>query len=114
MFAKLAKLSSAILLAALAAGCVSSALDVGAKGIQPIASKLVAEMKRKGMTPSSPILVRIFKEESELEIWKRDGSGKYALLKTYPMCRWSGQLGPKKRIGDRQAPEGSTMSAPTG
>ncbi|MFD9896714.1 hypothetical protein ACHMW4_03040 [Mesorhizobium sp. UC22_110] len=106
MFAKLAKLSSAILLAALAAGCVSSALDVGAKGVQPIAAKLVAEMKRKGMTPSSPILVRIFKEESELEIWKRDGNGKYALLKTYPMCRWSGQLGPKKRIGDRQAPEG--------
>ena len=51
-------------------------------------------------------MVRIFKEESELEIWKRDGTGKFALLKTYPMCRWSGKLGPKKQNGDRQAPEG--------
>jgi murein L,D-transpeptidase YafK len=32
--------------------------------------------------------------------------GQYALLKTFPMCRWSGQLGPKKREGDRQVPEG--------
>jgi len=58
------------------------------------------------MSPSAPILVRIFKQESELEIWKQDRSGKYALLKTYPMCRWSGKLGPKTRDGDRQAPEG--------
>ncbi len=63
-------------------------------------------MSAKGMNASSPILVRIFKEESELEIWKTDRSGKYALLKTYPMCRWSGKLGPKKKTGDRQAPEG--------
>jgi murein L,D-transpeptidase YafK len=63
-------------------------------------------MSAKGMAQSDPILVRIFKKESELEIWKRDRSGRYALLKTYPMCRWSGQLGPKTREGDRQAPEG--------
>jgi murein L,D-transpeptidase YafK len=35
---------------------------------------------------------------------KKDGE--YAYIKTYPMCRWSGQLGPKKREGDRQVPEG--------
>src|SRR3712207_6397025 len=39
-------------------------------------------------------------------IWKRGSNGKYALLKTYPVCRWSGQLGPKNREGDRQVPEG--------
>ena len=27
-------------------------------------------------------------------------------MKTYPICRWSGDLGPKKKQGDRQAPEG--------
>jgi murein L,D-transpeptidase YafK len=87
-------------------GCVSSVLDVSQKPIQPIPAKLVADMRAKGMTPSSPVLVRIFKQESELEIWKRNASGRYALLKTYPMCRWSGKLGPKMQAGDRQAPEG--------
>ena len=35
-----------------------------------------------------------------------DRSGYHALLKTYPICRWSGELGPKIKEGDRQAPEG--------
>lgn len=87
-------------------GSVSGVLDVANKASAPVPAKLVAEMHKKGMTVSDPILVRIFKEESELEIWKRDRTGRYALLKTYPMCRWSGQLGPKKKSGDRQAPEG--------
>ena len=94
------------LLAISLSGCVSSVLDVDNKASQPIPALLVAEMSRKLMSPSSPILVRIFKQESELEIWKQDRTGKYALLKTYPMCRWSGKLGPKTREGDRQAPEG--------
>ncbi len=88
------------------AGCVSTTLDLDDKATQPIPASLVSDMKRKGMTPDAPIVVRIFKEESELEIWKRDRSGRFALLKTYPMCRWSGKLGPKTRTGDRQAPEG--------
>lgn len=91
---------------AVLAGCVSGVLDVDTRGIQPIPARLVGQMSAKNMKPSDPILVRLFKEESELEIWKRDRSGRYALLKTYPMCRWSGQLGPKKTSGDRQAPEG--------
>lgn len=94
------------LIAVMVNGCVSSMLDVESKATQPIPSALLAEMSRKSMAPSAPILVRIFKHESELEIWKQDSSGKFALLKTYPMCRWSGNLGPKKREGDRQAPEG--------
>jgi hypothetical protein len=39
-------------------------------------------------------------------VWKRARSGRYVLLKTFPICRWSGQLGPKQKQGDRQAPEG--------
>ncbi|MBD0414015.1 L,D-transpeptidase family protein [Oryzicola mucosus] len=87
-------------------GCVSSVMDVDTRAIQPIPARLMGEMNKKSMSPSSPIVVRIFKQESELEIWKRDRSGRFALLKTYPMCRWSGKLGPKKQNGDRQAPEG--------
>ncbi len=45
-----------------------------------------------------------------MEVWKRGTDGQYALLKTFPICRWSGQLGPKVREGDRQAPEGSIPS----
>jgi murein L,D-transpeptidase YafK len=67
---------------------------------------MLAQLKHKHMSKESPILVRLFKEEAELEVWKKDSSGRFALLKTYPICRWSGELGPKIREGDRQAPEG--------
>jgi murein L,D-transpeptidase YafK len=63
-------------------------------------------MASKGMQKSDPILVRAYKKEAEMEVWKRGADGRYALLKTYPICRWSGQLGPKVREGDRQTPEG--------
>lgn len=49
--------------------------------------------------------VRIFKKEGELELWLRKGE-KLALYKTYPVCKWSGHLGPKMREGDYQSPEG--------
>ncbi len=71
-----------------------------------LSGKVKAAMAKKGMTPESAVLVRIFKQESELEVWKVDRSGTYALFKTYPICRWSGELGPKTKAGDRHAPEG--------
>lgn len=87
-------------------GCVSSVLDVPVRGEIKVPSRLIAQMNKQSMSPASPVLIRIFKQESELELWKIDKSGKFALLKTYPMCRWSGKLGPKKKQGDRQAVEG--------
>jgi len=98
------RLALALAGAALLSSCV--AMEGDDRHLQPLPTRLVSEMSGKGMAPGDPILVRIFKKESELEIWKRDRSGAYALLKTYPMCRWSGQLGPKRSEGDRQAPEG--------
>ncbi|CAA0090672.1 Uncharacterised protein [Starkeya nomas] len=91
-------------LAALVAGCAGG--DYDDRASVPIPPKLKQEMAAKGMSPADPIMVRLYKQESELEVWKRNSSGRYALLKTYPMCRWSGRLGPKMREGDRQAPEG--------
>jgi murein L,D-transpeptidase YafK len=58
------------------------------------------------MRPDQPIFVRIFKEESELEVWKQRDDGRFYHFKTYPICNWSGELGPKFQQGDRQAPEG--------
>lgn len=78
----------------------------GNRASLPVPVKLVSAMKSKRMRISDPVMIRIYKQESELEVWKRTASGKFALLKTWPMCRWSGQLGPKKTEGDRQAPEG--------
>jgi len=94
--------------ALLLAGCNSDEISLAnnAKANQPVSPKLIAAMVEKDMDLQSPILVRLFKEEAELEVWKQDRSGRFALLKTYPICRWSGDLGPKVREGDRQAPEG--------
>ena len=74
--------------------------------MQPLSQHMLAELEAKNMENESPVLVRIFKEEAELEVLKQDKSGRFALLRTYPICRWSGQLGPKIKQGDRQAPEG--------
>jgi murein L,D-transpeptidase YafK len=105
-----ALVTSAVLAAggALLAGCNAdeASLAANAKANQPVPPKLVAAINEKDMDLQSPILVRLFKLEAELEVWKQDRSGKFALLKTYPICRWSGDLGPKVREGDRQAPEG--------
>ena len=100
--------SAALAAGALLAGCNSDEISLAqnAKANQPVSPKLVAEMTEKDMDLQSPILVRLFKQEAELEVWKQDRSGRFALLKTYPICRWSGDLGPKVREGDRQAPEG--------
>jgi murein L,D-transpeptidase YafK len=58
------------------------------------------------MDRAAPILIRLYKEDSTLEVWKRDRSGRFVLLKSYPICRFSGTLGPKETEGDHQAPEG--------
>jgi murein L,D-transpeptidase YafK len=101
-------LRSCVAVAVLAALLVASAparADLKAASA-PIPAALVSLMSSKGTSPSAPLLIRVFKKESELEVWKKAGSGRYVLVKTYPICRWSGQLGPKRRQGDRQAPEG--------
>jgi murein L,D-transpeptidase YafK len=64
------------------------------------------QMETLNMDRAAPILVRIYKEESTLEVWKQDRSGNFALLNSYPICKFSGNLGPKLMQGDHQAPEG--------
>ncbi|HVX36445.1 MAG TPA: murein L,D-transpeptidase family protein [Hyphomicrobium sp.] len=72
---------------------------------QPDLTRLSERLADSGLKQGAPVLVRIFKREFELEIWmQRDG--KFHRFATYPICRWSGWLGPKLTEGDRQAPEG--------
>jgi murein L,D-transpeptidase YafK len=99
--------SAAFGAAAVLSGCnTDSILPMSEKAARPLSDKMVKEIQSKSMDMESPILIRVFKEESELEVWKQNREGQFALLKTYPICRWSGELGPKIREGDRQAPEG--------
>jgi len=98
--------SAAIAAAMTLAGCGGGAPVTSGRHMQPLSERMLATLKAKNMDKESPILVRVFKEEAELEVWKQDDSGRFALLRTYPICRWSGELGPKFKTGDRQAPEG--------
>ena len=92
----------AVSVAALTAGCN----DTGSRALRPLSSETIALFDTKGVSKASPTLLRAYKKESELEVWKQKADGTYVYVKSYPMCRWSGQLGPKTREGDRQVPEG--------
>ena len=106
-FWRVAALGLTVATGALLAGCDNSYLDTGpGRSEHPISSATLEQMSKIDTTPSAPVLVRTYKKEAELEIWKMKSDGRYALLKTYPICRWSGQLGPKKVEGDMQVPEG--------
>ena len=77
-----------------------------AKANQSLKQATVDRLKAIGSAPGDGTLIRIFKETSELELWKRTASGTFKLFRTYEICAWSGELGPKFKEGDRQAPEG--------
>ena len=99
--------SALIVAAGLAlSACQDTTTLTSGRSLVPIPAQTVALMEQKGSNKNAPMLIRAYKKEAELEIWKMRADGTYAHLKTYPMCRWSGQLGPKKREGDRQVPEG--------
>lgn len=71
----------------------------------PDIGNLEQRLASKGMKAGDAIFIRIFKAESELEIWLRSGT-RFVLLDTYPICHWSGTIGPKIHEGDKQTPEG--------
>ena len=71
----------------------------------PDLAQLDARLAAKGLGIGADVFMRIFKKESELELWMKKGDG-YVLFATYPICRWSGNLGPKLTQGDLQSPEG--------
>ncbi|MGA0594325.1 L,D-transpeptidase family protein [Enterovirga sp. CN4-39] len=102
----LKKLSLCAVLALALSACQEAKLGGSNRHLAPIPSTTVALMASKGVSASDPIVMRSYKKEAEIELWKKAADGKYVHLKTYPICRWSGQLGPKIREGDRQAPEG--------
>jgi murein L,D-transpeptidase YafK len=71
----------------------------------PDLSRLKERLKDKGVKLGAPIFLRIFKREARLEIWMKQGDA-FIKFASYPICYYSGRLGPKQKQGDRQAPEG--------
>ncbi|MCJ2130154.1 murein L,D-transpeptidase family protein [Methylobacterium sp. E-045] len=108
MALRLATAAGVVALALSLTACQDGSMGGGVplRALAPVPAKTLALMAQKGMAANDPILIRAYKKEAEMEVWKRGTNGQYALLKTFPICRWSGQLGPKTKQGDRQAPEG--------
>jgi len=106
------RLSTVLLLGLMAVGLSGCLGEGAAPHLKPIPAAAQARLAKLGMTQDAPILVRIFKQEAELEIWKQKDGGRFHLFKTYPICNYSGDLGPKLKQGDKQAPEGFYTVSP--
>ncbi|MFD1704293.1 hypothetical protein ACFSCV_14900 [Methylopila henanensis] len=98
-------LAVAAALALILAGCSSSPRVKKVK-TGAVSYQTVSLMRENDMPRQAPILIRVYKQEAVLEVWKQERNGRYGLLRSYEICRFSGKLGPKLREGDRQAPEG--------
>ncbi len=77
----------------------------------PALGKIAERVTAKGFGRGAPIYIRIFKEESALEVWMQK-DGRFSLFETYPICKYDGVLGPKLAEGDRQSPEGFYTVSP--
>ncbi|MBI3548395.1 MAG: L,D-transpeptidase family protein [Elusimicrobia bacterium] len=81
---------------------VRAAAESKAKGLEKLFSD------KKLQWPPSGLFLRAFKSEGRLELWAEPkAGGKLVLAKEYPICASSGELGPKRREGDGQVPEGA-------
>ncbi|MXN52956.1 L,D-transpeptidase family protein [Shinella sp. AETb1-6] len=114
---RLSVLAAVSFLAVAAAGCTNETLDsfdkvdvdiskVSSKTSYQLSPSIVSKLASMKIDRSSPIMLRIFKEEGRLELWKADRTNRFQLVRNYKICAWSGKLGPKMKEGDRQAPEG--------
>lgn len=98
-------LAAAVLFVGALSAC-SGLVKGDARSQQPLSSQVTARLAAMGSSPGAAMMVRIYKQDSQLEIWKQVADGSFRLFKTYDICTFSGDLGPKIREGDRQSPEG--------
>jgi murein L,D-transpeptidase YafK len=108
--ARIIKIASVLWLAIFSAWAVGAATPpvspLSKAVIKRVTPELEKELAKKNLTLGSPVFIRIFKESNELEVWVSATDKRYVLFKTYPICTYSGHLGPKLRVRDFQAPEG--------
>ena len=78
-----------------------------------VSPDMKAALAEKGLALGSPVFIRAFKEERELELFVQSKTtGKFELFRTYPIAAASGTLGPKLAEGDGQVPEGFYFAGP--
>src|SRR5690606_4798239 len=104
MLARIFALIGMLVLGTLLASC--TLVDGDGRHLAPLSYATTSQLSMMGSSPASPMMIRIYKEEAVLEVWKQTSSGRFRLFKSYDICAWSGELGPKFYEGDRQAPEG--------
>jgi len=98
---------AAFLLVLLALGCGHAfALGRAEGAAARVRPQLERDLAEKDLRFGAPILLRLFKLERELEVWVQGDDARFARFRTYPICTFSGRLGPKQKVGDLQAPEG--------
>lgn len=69
--------------------------------------KLAKELPVFGLVAGDAVFIRAFKKESQLELWMQPKEqNTFILFRTYPICFYSGGLGPKRYTGDKMTPEG--------
>jgi len=79
------------------------------KALEPLSPRVMSDLQRLDLKVGAPLLVRVFKEENQMEVWLQQAYGPFVLFRSYDICSRSGVLGPKFQEGDRQAPEGFYM-----
>jgi murein L,D-transpeptidase YafK len=83
----------------------ATAAGVAEQAARRVKPGLIAALEAKNLQYGHPIFIRIFKSEKVLEVWVKQGDT-FSIFKSYPICSFSGQLGPKIKQGDGQSPEG--------
>jgi murein L,D-transpeptidase YafK len=92
---------------ALAQAGLSPSVGRAAAARQRVLPVLEKRLSAQGLAVGDEVFIRILKQEAELELWMRPKARqRFVLSHRYPICTFSGQLGPKTRQGDGQAPEG--------
>ena len=98
-----------VVFAAIYAGWCAADVPTSARAQQAIERQkapLQADLEAAGFKLGSPIFIQITKYPAELTVYIRNPDNKYDAFRTYPICAYSGGLGPKRREGDGKSPEG--------
>ncbi|PKM19486.1 MAG: 2-dehydro-3-deoxyphosphooctonate aldolase [Gammaproteobacteria bacterium HGW-Gammaproteobacteria-15] len=76
------------------------------RAIASVEPALKKELSNLGLKYGAPVFIRIFKDPGVLEVWVESADGTFIAFKSYDICTFSGDLGPKLKQGDKQSPEG--------
>ena len=99
---------------ALGQSSAATAADVGQRFTRTFkTAQLPGDLAAIGARLGAPMLLRVFKLEREVEVWVQpEDQQTFVLFRIFPICFYSGKLGPKVKEGDMQSPEGFYFVGP--